>query len=219
MSAGNFKHELFNQFARIAKALANGNRLELIEYLDQVERSVDVLAKVAGLSVANTSQHLQQLRQAGLVTTRKEGQKVYYRLSSPDVTDLLTALRNAAERNLADVDRLVSTYLTVRDDLEPIPAHELLKRAREGLITVLDVRPAEEYQAGHIPGAINIPLAELEGHLNDLPADKEVIAYCRGPHCILSFDAVNLLRTRGVAARRLDGGLPEWRQEGLLIEH
>lgn len=219
MSTGNFKHELFNQFARIAKALANGNRLELVEYLDQGERSVDSLAKVSGLSVANTSQHLQQLRQAGLVATRKEGQKVYYRLSSPDVTDLLAALRNTAERNLAEVGLLVNTYLTVRDDLEPIPAEELLQRARKGLITVLDVRPAEEYQAGHLPGAINIPLAELEGHLSDLPTDKEIIAYCRGPHCILSFDAVNLLRNRGMIAHRFDGGLPEWRQEGLPVEH
>ncbi|HID81215.1 MAG TPA: metalloregulator ArsR/SmtB family transcription factor [Chromatiales bacterium] len=218
MSEGNFKHDLFNQFARIAKALANGNRLELIEYLDQGERSVDALAKVSGLSVANTSQHLQQLRQAGLVMTRKEGQKVYYRLSSPDVTELLAALRITAERNLAEVDRLINTYLTVKDDLEPVPAKELLQRAREGLITVLDVRPAEEYRAGHIPGAINVPLTELEGHLNDLPADKEVVAYCRGPHCILSFEAVDLLRNCGVTARRLDGGLPEWRQEGLPVE-
>ena len=219
MSEGNFKHDLFNQFARIAKALANGNRLELIEYLDQGERSVDSLSKVSGLSVANTSQHLQQLRQAGLVTTRKEGQKVYYRLSSPDVTELLSALRITAERNLAEVDRLINTYLTVKDDLEPVPAEELLQRAREGLITVLDVRPAEEYLAGHIPGAINVPLNELEGHLNDLPADKEVVAYCRGPHCILSFEAVDLLRNCGMAARRLDGGLPEWREEGLPVEH
>lgn len=218
MTETNFKHELFNQFARIAKALANGNRLELIEYLDQGERSVEALAKVSGLSVANTSQHLQQLRQAGLVTTRKQGQKVYYRLSSPEVTELLAALRNAAERHLAEVDRLVSTYLTVKDDLEPVPAGELLQRVRDGLVTVLDVRPSEEYQAGHLPGAINVPLDELEGHLNDLPANREVVAYCRGPHCILSFEAVELLRKRGINARRLDGGLPEWRQEGLPVE-
>jgi len=219
MSKVNFKHELFNQFARVAKALANGNRLELIEYLDQGERSVDALAKISGLSVANTSQHLQQLRQAGLVATRKEGQKVYYRLNGSDVSDLQAALRATAERNLAEVDRLINSYLTVKDELEPVPAHELLQRSREGLVTVLDVRPAEEYLAGHLPGAINVPLEELERHLNDLPSDKEVVAYCRGPHCILSFEAVDLLRKHGITARRLDGGLPEWRQEGLPVEH
>lgn len=213
-----FKQQLFNQFARVAKAAANGNRLELIEYLDQGERSVDQLARVSGLSVANTSQHLQQLRQAGLVTTRKQGQRVYYRLSGADVTELLAALRNTAARHLADVGQLVDTYLTVKDDLEPIPAQELLSRARDGLVTVLDVRPAEEYQAGHLPEAINVPLSELEAHLDDLPADREVVAYCRGPHCILSFDAVAMLRERGLPARRLDGGLPEWRQEGLPVE-
>ena len=213
-----FKQRLFAQFARVAKAAANGNRLELIEYLDQSERSVEQLSQVSGLSVANTSQHLQQLRQAGLVIARKQGQRVYYRLSGPDVTELLAALRNTAQRHLAEVDRLVNTYLTVKDKLEPIPAPELLARVRQGLVTVLDVRPAEEYEAGHLPGAINVPLSELELRLGSLPAGKEVVAYCRGPHCILSFDAVAMLRNQGLAARRLDGGLPEWRQEGLPVE-
>lgn len=162
MSSVNVKHELFAQFARIGKVLSNANRLEIIEYLAQGERSVEALALISGLSVANTSQHLQQLRQAGLVTSRKEGQRVFYRLSGDDVVLLLNALRNVADRHLAEVEQLVNTYLDTKDALEPIPAAELLARARTGEVTVLDVRPAEEFAAGHLPGAINIPLSELE---------------------------------------------------------
>ena len=150
-----FKHDLFNQFARVGKALSNGNRLELLEFLAQSERSVDELSKVSGLTVANTSQHLQLLRQAGLVVSRKQGLKVHYRLSSDDVIGLLDALRKVAERHVADVERLVNTYLTVKDDLEPIPRDELLQRAKDGLVTVLDVRPPHEFAAGHVPGAVN----------------------------------------------------------------
>ena len=218
MSSSDFKHDLFTQFARVAKALGSGNRLELLEYLAQGERSVEALATVSGLTVANTSQHLQQLRQAGLVESSKVGLKVFYRLSGDDVLALLDTLRGVAERRLADVDRLVNTYLTVKDSLEPLPANELLARARQGLVTVLDVRPPEEYAAGHLPGAINIPLTELEDRLQDLPAGQEVIAYCRGPHCVLAYDAVVRLRTEGVAARRLEGGYPEWRRAGLPVE-
>ncbi|UCE88640.1 MAG: metalloregulator ArsR/SmtB family transcription factor [Pseudomonadota bacterium] len=218
MSSGNFKHELFAQFARVGKALANGNRLELLEYLAQGERSVEDLARVSGLTVANTSQHLQQLRQAGLVTSRKEGLKVYYRLSGDDVISLLDGLRSVAERRLADVDRLVNTYLTVKDSLEPIPRTELLSRVREGLVTVIDVRPPEEYSAGHLPGALNIPLAELERELGQLDSDQEIVAYCRGPHCVLAFDAVARLRAQGLNARRLEDGYPEWRTAGLPVE-
>ena len=218
MSTINFKHELFNQFARIAKAMSNGYRLEILEFLAQGERSVDTLAQVSGLSVANTSQHLQQLRQAGLVVNRKEGQKVYYRLSGMDVSALFGSLRGVAERHLADVNRLVDDYLTVKDNLEPVAAGLLLERVRDGLVTVLDVRPPEEYEAGHLPGAINIPLGELEKHLDQLATEKEVVAYCRGPHCVLAFDAVEKLRNKGVKARRLEGGLPEWRLEGLPVE-
>lgn len=217
MSTGNFKQDLFGQFARVAKAMSNGNRLELLEFLAQGERSVDALARISGLSVANTSQHLQQLRQAGLVTTRKQGQNVFYRLSGKDVSALLSALRDVAERRLADVERLVKTYLTAKDSLEPVPANELLEWAREGLVTVLDVRPPEEYAAGHLPGAVNVPLNELEGHLDKLDTGREIVAYCRGPHCILAFDAVARLRKRGIPARRLDGGLPEWRLEGMPV--
>ncbi len=218
MSTGHFKHELFNQFARIAKAMSNGYRLELLEFLAQGERSVDALAEVSGLTVANTSQHLQQLRQAGLVVNRKMGQKVNYRLSGMDVTALLGDLRGVAERHLADVDRLVDDYLKIKDSLEPVPATELLERAREGLVTVLDVRPPEEYVSGHLPGAINIPLGELEKHLDDLDPDQEIVAYCRGPHCVLAFDAVAKLREKGITAHRLDGGLPEWQLQGLPVE-
>ncbi len=218
MSTGSFKHDLFNQFARVAKAMSNGHRLELLEFLAQGERSVDALARVSGLTVANTSQHLQQLRQAGLVVNRKVGHKVYYQLSGMDVSALFSSLREVAERRLSDVDRLVDDYLKVKDNLEPVPACELLERARDGLVTVLDVRPPEEYASGHLPGAINIPLDELEKHLDELDPDHEVVAYCRGPHCVLAFDAVLRLREKGINARRLDGGLPEWRLEGLPVE-
>ncbi len=218
MSTENFKHDLFNQFARVAKAMSNGYRLELLEFLAQGERSVDALARLSGLSVANTSQHLQQLRQTGLVANRREGHKVFYRISGDDVIALLGSLRAVAEHRLADVDRLVDDYLKVKDSLEPVPARELLKRAKHGLVTVLDVRPTEEYAAGHLPGAINIPLEELERHLDTLSPSREIIAYCRGPHCVLAFDAVEQLRKKGIDARRLDGGLPEWRLEGLPVE-
>ncbi|MCB1871655.1 MAG: metalloregulator ArsR/SmtB family transcription factor [Gammaproteobacteria bacterium] len=218
MSTDNFKHDLFNHFARIAKAMSHGYRLELLEFLAQGERSVDALAQVSGLGVANTSQHLQQLRQAGLVANRKQGQKVYYRLSGLDVSALLASLRKVAECHLADVDRLVDDYLNIKDSLEPVPAGELLKRASAGLVTVLDVRPAEEYMSGHLPGAINIPFAELKKRLHEVERDKEIVAYCRGPHCVFAFDAVVKLREVGISARRLEGGLPEWKLEGLPVE-
>lgn len=214
----NFKHELFSQFARVGKALSNANRLELLEFIAQGERSVDGLAKVSDLSVANTSQHLQHLRQAGLVTSHKEGLKVYYRLSGNDVLILLDTLRNVAERHIADIDKLIGSFLTVKDNLEPIPREELLQRVQQDLVTVLDVRPAEEYAAGHVAGAVNIPLSELEEYLQQLDAQQEIVAYCRGPHCILAFDAVAKLRERGLKARRLEDGFPEWKLAGLPIE-
>ncbi|HHH13618.1 MAG TPA: metalloregulator ArsR/SmtB family transcription factor [Thiolapillus brandeum] len=218
MSTGNFKHELFGQFARIAKAMGSGYRLEILEFLAQGERSVEELARLVGLTVANASQHLQQLRQAGLVKNRKVGQRVFYRLAGEDVVMLLSALREVAERHLGDVRGLIEDYLTVKDSLEPVPARQLLERIRSGLVTVLDVRPPEEYAAGHLPGAVNVPLGELEKHLDALKADQEIVAYCRGPHCVLAFDAVARLREKGFDARRLEGGLPEWRLEGLPVE-
>lgn len=218
MSNGNFKHDLFAQFARVAKVLSNGHRLELLEFLAQGERSVEALAKASGLTVANTSQHLQRLRQAGLITGRRAGQQVFYRLAGDDVIQLMESLRRVAENRLAEVERLVSTYLTVKDDLEPVPAEELLDRAREGRATVVDVRPSEEFAAGHLPGAVNIPLPELEARLADLPPDAEVVAYCRGPYCVLAYEAVARLRERGYTARRLEDGYPEWKKAGLPVE-
>jgi len=218
MSSNNFKHDLFAQFAKVGKTLSNGNRLELLEFLAQGERSVEELSRVAGLTVANTSQHLQNLRQAGLITCRKEGLRVFYRLSGNDVIKLLGALRDVAERHLADVQQLVQTYLTTKDNLEPIARTDLLERVRDGLVTVLDVRPPEEFAAGHVPGAVNVPLQELEDHLDEFEHDHEVVAYCRGPHCILAFDAVKRLRAKGITAQRLEDGFPEWQLAGLPIE-
>ncbi len=217
-SKNTFKQDLFTQFARIGKALSNGNRLELLEFLAQGERNVEELADLSGLSTANTSQHLQQLRQVSLVTTRKVGQHVFYQLAGDKVVMLLKVLRQVAEENLADVDRLIATFLTVKDQFEPIPREELLKRARAGLVTVIDVRPSQEYAAGHVPGAVNIPLSELENHLKDLDTDQEIVAYCRGPHCILAFNAVARLRKNGFKARRLEDGYPEWKLAGLPVE-
>ncbi len=219
MSSGHFKQDLFAQFARVGKAMSNGNRLELLEFIAQGERSVEELARVAGLTVANTSQHLQQLRQAGLVACRKEGLKVYYRVSDNDVLELFGSLRRVAERHLAEVEQLVQTYLTTRDALEPLARTELLERVRDGLVTVLDVRPPEEYAAGHLPGAVNVPLAQLEEHLDELDQDHEVVAYCRGPHCILAYEAVARLREHGFTAHRLEDGFPEWRLAGLPVEN
>lgn len=218
MSSNNFKQELFAQFARVGKAMSNGNRLELLEFIAQGERSVDQLAKISGLSVANTSQHLQQLRLAGLINCNKRGLKVFYHISGDDVIDLFNLLRNVAERHLAEVQQLINTYLTIKDDLEPVPATALLDRAREGLVTVLDVRPSEEYQSGHVSGAINIPLLELEKHLDSLDTTHAIVAYCRGPHCILAFDAVAKLREKGFTAHRLQEGFPEWKSAGLPVE-
>ena len=218
MSSGNFKHDLFNQFARIGKALSNGNRLELLEFLAQSERSVDELSGISGLSVANTSQHLQLLRQSGLVTSRKDGLKVYYQVSNGDVIDLMYKVRKVAERELADVNLLLNTYLTVKDRLEPIAREDLLNRVAEGLVSVIDVRPAEEYKVGHIPAAVNIPLPDLQKHLDEFDTEMEVVAYCRGPHCLLAFDAVAELRKHGLKARRLEDGFPEWKQAGMPVE-
>ena len=218
MSSSSFKHDLFTQFARIGKALGSANRLKLLELLAQGERSVESLAKASDLSVANTSQHLQQLRQSGLASARKQGQSVFYRIAGNEVIRLLDMLHHVAEKNLADVERLINTFLTVRDSLEPIPAKELLERVRKGLVTVLDVRPREEFEAGHIPNAVNVPLEELEQNLNEFSPDQEVVAYCRGPHCILAYEAVARLREKGLKARRLADGYPEWMSAGLPVE-
>jgi rhodanese-related sulfurtransferase/DNA-binding transcriptional ArsR family regulator len=218
MSSKTFKADLLEQFARVGKALSSGKRLQMLEYLAQGERSVDALATMTGLSVANTSQHLQLLRQAGLASARREGLYVFYRLSSDSVVRLLSALRAVGQERLAEVDKLVHLYFDSRDSLEPVPAPELLERARDGVVTVVDVRPPEEYAAGHIRGAINVPLAELAKRLDEIPSDKEVVAYCRGPYCLLAFDAVAQLRKAGRRARRLEDGFPEWRSAGLPVD-
>ena len=217
MSTPSFKQDLLQQFARVGKALSNANRLEMLEFLGQGECDVETLSGKCGLSVANTSQHLQQLRHAGLVRSRKEGLRVYYSLTGLEVITLLHSLQQVAENNLAEVDMLVSKYLTTKDDLEPIEARELLRLAKGGNVTVLDVRPSDEYEAGHISGALNVPLSELEKHLKELPKDKEVVAYCRGPYCVLAYEAVEQLRKKGYKVRRLEEGYPEWVSSGLPV--
>lgn len=217
MAESSFQHEIYTQFARIGKALSNGNRLELLEFLSQGERSVEALARACGLTMANTSQHLQQLRQAGLVDARKAGQHVYYSLFDPAVINLLEALRNIAERSLADVERLVKSHLASKDNLEPVAAQSLAERLRAGLVTVIDVRPADEYAAGHIDGALSVPLEQLAEHIDTLNEAADVVAYCRGPYCVLAYEAVAQLRQRGIHARRLEGGYPQWQSAGLPV--
>ncbi len=218
MSSDPAKQQLYQAIGRVAGALGNAGRLQLLEFVAQGERSVDTLAGMTGLSVANTSKHLQALRQAGLVKARKEGLRVYYSLAGDDVSLLLAALRGVAEHRAADVEKLLQTWLAHRDELEPVPARELLERVKKGLVTVLDVRPPEEYAAGHLPGAINVPVDRLESYLSKLPKRKEVVAYCRGPYCLMSFEAVEKLRKRGFKAKRLEDGYPEWRAAGLPVE-
>ncbi|WPL17466.1 putative HTH-type transcriptional regulator YgaV [Thiorhodovibrio winogradskyi] len=208
------KQSLFEQLAVIARALGSAARLELLDYLAQGERSVDALARLSGLSVANTSKHLQQLKAAGLVQARRDGQHVRYGLADDQVLDAVAALRGLAKTRHRAVGELLDSYLRTRDDLEPLPAVDLLERARAGLVTVIDVRPAEEYAQGHVPGALNVPLEALEDHLAALPPERDIVAYCRGPWCVLSFEAVARLRQAGFNAQRLENGLPEWRQAG-----
>jgi rhodanese-related sulfurtransferase/DNA-binding transcriptional ArsR family regulator len=218
MSSRSPKRDLFTQLARIGTSLSSGVRLEFLELLSQGERSVDDLSTLTGTAVANTSQHLQKLRQAGLIVGRKQGQFVFYRVAGDKVMGLLAALARVGEAHDAEIERIVRLYFFSKDDFEPVPAVELLDRARRGLVTVLDVRPPEEFAAGHVPGAVNIPVQELEKRFRELPKRKEIIAYCRGPFCLMSYEAVQLLRKRGLKARRLQDGMPEWRIAGLPIE-
>ena len=212
------KQAVYEQLARIGKALSTPARLEILELLAQAERSVDGLARLSGLTVANTSQHLQLLRQVGLVTSRREGQFIFYRLAGDEVVTLIGSLGRVGETYIAEVGKLIQNFFTAQDEIEAVPAKELLKQSRKGLVTVIDLRPVEEYAAGHVPGAINIPLPELQKRLRDLPKGKEIIAYCRGPYCLMSFTAVKMLRGRGHKARRLEAGLPEWRSAGLPVQ-
>lgn len=212
-----FKNELYGQFARISRALANPHRLELVDLLAQGPRTVENLAREAGLSVANTSQHLQILRTAQLVSVRREGMYSYYSLANERVYSAWRALRDLGEQQLAEVQRVVHSFLDARDQLDPVGKDELLERLQAGDVIVLDVRPEQEYQAGHIPGARSVPVAQLESRLAGIPKDQDVIAYCRGPYCVFADEAVALLRAQGYQARRLADGLPEWRADGLPV--
>jgi rhodanese-related sulfurtransferase len=211
------KTALFDAFAQAAKALASGRRIELLDVLANGERTVEALAGEVGLSVANTSQHLQILRQAGLVSSRREGTSVHYRLAASEVFELWRTLRTLAASRLAEVERLTAAYLGSRDELEPVTREELARRLQDDDLVVLDVRPATEYAAGHLPGAVSIPVGELRRRLAELPADREIVAYCRGPYCAFAHEAVGLLREEGFAARRLEDGLPEWQAAGLAV--
>jgi len=213
-----FKDLLYEQFARVGKAVANPHRLELLDLLAQGERTVEDLAQHSALSVANASQHLQALRRASLVEVRRDGPYAYYRLANDRVFRLWQAIRDLGEERLAEVDRLVATFFGNRGGLEPIDAATLLLRIKRDDVVVIDVRPVKEYQAGHIPGARSIPVEDLERRLNELPSGREVIAYCRGAYCVFSDEAVALLRAKGFRANRLAIGLPDWRSSGLPVE-
>lgn len=218
------KQQLFEQFARIGKALSNANRLELLDLLAQGEKPVELLSRQSGLSVTNTSNHLKELRLAGLVTSRRDGAWIHYRLSDDTVHGLLRSLQEVARGRLAEVRQIVSSYYESRDGLEPVGIEELLERLRSDDVVVLDVRPEDEYRSGHIPGALSIPvgelearLSELEARVSELPPGGGVVAYCRGPYCVFSLQALEILRSRGIPARRLEEGLPDWRSRGLEV--
>lgn len=218
MSKENFKHQLFEEFAQIGKVLSSGPRLELLEFLAQGERSVESLAKVSGFSMANTSQHLLQLRRAGLAKSRKAKQQVLYSLAEKETIVLLDIMQKIARKNLTEVDRLIRDFLQARDDLEPVPFRDLQEKVQQDSVTIIDVRPPEEYHAGHIEGAVNIPLKELQQHLQSLDNHREIVAYCRGAYCVLAYEAVAILREKGFDVRRLESGFPEWNYEGLPVE-
>ncbi len=219
MSSTGPKQAIFSSLAEVAQALGHAHRLELLEHIAQGERSVEELSARANLSFANTSRHLQILRRARLVDIERRGKHVLYRLAGDaEVIELLRALGRVGERNVAEVSRVMTDYFHARDALEPVSRKDLVSRLRDGLVTVLDVRPEDEFALGHLPGALNIPFGKLELRLAELPADREVIAYCRGPYCVLSFEAVAALRARGYLVRRLEDGYPEWKAAGLPIE-
>ncbi len=212
------KATLHESFAEVAKAAAHPHRLALLEHLAQGERNVDALAEGVGLAIANASQHLQSMRRAGLLATRREGKFIFYRLADDSVLALLDAIGAVAAQNVAAVRDVVSSYFNERDAMEPVSRRELRQRVKDGNVTVLDVRPREEYALGHVPGAINMPLTEIKRRLSELPRSKEIVAYCRGPYCVFAFEAVSTLRAAGYKARRLEDGMPHWRAAGLPIE-
>lgn len=219
MSSIGPKQAVFASLAELAQALGHAHRLELLEHLAQGERNVDGLAARAGLSFANASRHLQILRRAHLVEARRHGKHVLYRLAGDtQVVELMKALGRVGERNVAEINRVMADYFHARDALEAVSREDLVSRLHNGLVTVLDVRSEDEFALGHLPGALNIPLADLERRLAELPANREVIAYCRGPYCVLSFEAVASLRARGYVVHRLEDGYPEWKAAGLPVE-
>ena len=212
------KDAIYEQFARLGKAVSAPKRLELLDLLCQGPRTVEVLADQAALSVANASQHLQVLRAARLVDAEKQGLHVEYRLAGEDVCEFFLALRTLAEGRLAEIERVTREYLGQRDAMETVAGGELLRRVKSGEVTVLDVRPSEEYRAGHIPGAVSIPLGELKARFKELPKNREVVAYCRGPYCVFAVEAVDLLRKKGFKAHRMQEGVLDWRSRGWRLD-
>ena len=210
----NPKTEIFEQFAELARVLGQGNRLELLEHAAQGERCVERLAQLTGLSLANASQHLQVLRRAGFVRSRRDGKRILYRLGDGPVIELLGALRRYAEHSRAEVRGIVTDYFNRLDSLEPVSREALVNRLDDGSVVLLDVRPEDEFALGHLPGALNIPFADLERRLAELPKDTQIVAYCCGPYCVLSFEAVAALRTKGYDIKRLEDGYPEWKAAG-----
>jgi rhodanese-related sulfurtransferase len=218
VASGAAKVALFDAFASAAQALGSGRRAEIVDVLAQGERSVDEIASEISQSVANTSQHLHVLARAGLVRSRREGTRVFYRLASERVGDLWAAVRDVAVRHVTEVNQLADEYLGEREGVEHVSAEELRRRLARGDVVVLDVRPEPEYEAGHIPGAQSVPLDALASLAPKLPRRRQIVAYCRGPYCVYADDAVRALRARGLKARRLDVGFPEWRRAGLPVE-
>jgi rhodanese-related sulfurtransferase/predicted transcriptional regulator len=218
MATPGIKRQLYIQFAKVAKTLASAPRLEILELLAQGECSVEDLVAATALPVANVSQHLQSLLKAGLVANRREGKYIRYRLADEAIVTLIGALQGLAERNHVESTKTIERYFKRRDSLEPVAREELLRRKKADAIVVIDVRPGAEFEAGHIPGAIHLPLSELERRLAELPHSQEIVAYCRGPYCVMAYEAVARLRKRGFKARRLQDGFPEWKLAGLPIE-
>lgn len=217
MNGREAKDRLYESFAATAKAVASPKRIELLELLAQGERTVESLAEASGMGITNTSAHLQVVRRAHLVETRKEGTKVFYRLAGDEVAAFVVALRDLARARLAEVDQVVRDYFGARDTLQPISRADLVERAQQGTVVILDVRPVEEFAAGHIPGALSVPLDDLDASLARLPKRAQIVAYCRGPYCVLAPQAVERLRAKGYQARRLADGMPEWRLAGLPV--
>ena len=212
-----FKDRIYEQFARLGKAVSAPRRLELLDLLCQGPRTVEAIAEQASISVANASQHLQILRAARLVEAEKKGLYVEYRLADHEVCRFFHSLRGLAESRLAEVDQVTHAYLEQRGAMEAVPGDELLRRVKSGEVTVLDVRPIEEYRAGHIPGALSVPLSDLKARLKELPKDREVVAYCRGPYCVMAVEAVELLRKKGFRAHRMEQGVIDWRAHGWRV--